>query len=42
MKKLISALAAAVLFATLLAGCGSTSGFFLCQCFFGSCQQHGF
>ena len=39
MKKLISALAAAVLFATLLAGCGS---FFLCQCFFGSCQQHGF
>ena len=26
MKKLISALAAAALFATLLAGCGSTSG----------------
>ena len=41
MKKLISALAAAVLFATLLAGCGSSASF-LCQCFFGSCQQHGF
>ncbi len=40
MKKLISALAAAVLFATLLAGCGS--GASSCQCFFGSCQQHGF
>ena len=40
MKKLISALAAAGLFATLLAGCGRR--FFLCQCFFGSCQQHGF
>lgn len=40
MKKLISALAAAVLFATLWLA--AAAALFLCQCFFGSCQQHSF